>query len=171
MESELARVFLLHSASTLRTSTDAIHACLNRLDDQQIWRRSSRNENAIGNLVLHLCGNVRQWIVAGVGGDKDIRQRDLEFSAQGGLSRQALERLLDETIASAKGVIESLEPERLLQQIKPQHEQVTVLQAIYHVTGHFQHHTGQIIFATKVFTQEDLQIYRSPFGAAKSAAI
>src|SRR6185437_10154721 len=115
--------------------------------------------NAIGNLVLHLCGNVRQWIVAGVGEQPDIRQRSTEVDARSaGGSTELLARLRT-TVEEAAAVIESLTPERLAERRTIQKYEVPVLEAVYHVVEHFSMHTGQIIFATKLFTGEDLAFY------------
>jgi len=137
-----------------------IETCLSGLAEMQIWARSSENENAIGNLVLHLNGNVRQWIVSGVGGRPDIRQRDAEFAARGGGSGTELAARLKEAVEEAAGVLVELTPERLGERIVVQHYDVTVLEAIYHVVEHFSGHTGQIIFATKMLTGADLGFYR-----------
>ena len=80
------RLFLDYSARKLRQYAGRIEDCLGRLNEEQIWARGAESENAVGNLVLHLAGNVRQWIVAAVGGRPDIRQRDAEFAARGGVA-------------------------------------------------------------------------------------
>ncbi len=138
-----------------------IHACFERLDEEAIWRRHSTAENALGNLVLHLCGNVRQWIGCYVGGLADVRRRPEEFSLDARLSSAELLKRLDETIGLATSVLEKLDPQRLTEVIPVQDGKLaTVLEAIYHVVGHFQQHTGQIIFATKLVTSEDLGFYK-----------
>ena len=137
-----------------------IETCLSGLTEEQIWARSSENENAIGNLVLHLSGNVRQWIVSGVGGRPDTRQRDAEFAARGGDSGAELVARLKEAVGEAAGVLAEVTSERLSERIVVQHYDVTVLEAIYHVVEHFSGHTGQIIFATKMLTGSDLGFYR-----------
>ena len=160
MADALHRIFLDYSAETLRQMTGRIETCLSGLAEEQIWARSSENENAIGNLVLHLCGNVRQWIVSGVGGRLDTRQRDAEFAARGGGGAAGLAAQLKETVEEAAGVLAELPPERLDERIVVQHYDVTVLEAIYHVVEHFSGHAGQIIFATKMLTGTDLGFYR-----------
>jgi hypothetical protein len=140
--------------------SDYIDSCLQKLTDDQVWSRGAPHENSIGNLVLHLQGNVRQWIVSGVGGEQDIRNRDSEFAAQGGLNVPQLRSQLKETVRSAVDTIASTTPERLVAQIHPQSRTVSALEAIYQAVGHFQQHTGQIIFATKILSGEDLGLYR-----------
>lgn len=160
MDSAIASLFVSLSVKKLRQMSDYIESCLGRLTDDQIWSRGAPHENSVGNLILHLCGNVRQWVIAGVGGELDIRERDKEFSASGGLSCAELTSQLRQIVDQAIKTIEAVTPERLLEQINPQKRQVSVLEAIYQAVGHFQQHTGQIIFATKIYSGEDLGLYR-----------
>ena len=151
--------FLRFSARKLRELNSRIIACLEKLSEDQVWFRARENGNAVGNLCLHLAGNVRQWIGHGVAGREDIRVRSLEFSARGGRSIEELKALLVETVEEAAQQIERLEPEALMRKTHIQKYDVTLLGAIYHVIEHFAQHTGQIIFATKAFTGEDLGFY------------
>ena len=70
------------------------------LTEEQLWTRYGENQNAAGNLVLHLTGNVRQWILSGIGGAEDTRVRDAEFAARGSVPA-------GELIAGLRGVIEA----------------------------------------------------------------
>ena len=157
--SKIPDLFLNYSVRTLEQMTAAITLCLGKLSDEQIWRRDHANENAIGNLVLHLCGNVQQWIGWSIGGDPDTRDRPAEFSATH-LSRPELEQKLHATVDHALDILRKYPPEQIDKAISTQNGQSTVLEAIYQVVGHFQQHAGQIIFATKQLTGEDLRIYR-----------
>jgi hypothetical protein len=103
---------------------------------------------------------MRQWIVAGVGGEKDIRDRDSEFSATGGFPGGELVARMKATVGEALAVLNNVTAKRLTDQITPQNYEVSVLEAIYQVVGHFQLHTGQIIFATKIYSGEDLGFFR-----------
>lgn len=158
--STMDRLFLDCSSSELRNHSSRIDTCLSKLDENQIWARGGENENAVGNLVLHLCGNVSQWIIAGVGGEPDARQRDAEFAARGGLTTAQLRDRLSATVAQAIRVIDAVPAERLLDRLQIQGYDVSVLEAIYHVVEHFSGHTGQVIFATKMLTGTDLGFYR-----------
>lgn len=160
MDGAIAEVFLGSSVKRLRQMTGHIEACLGRLTDEQIWSRGGSHENAIGNLILHLCGNARQWIVSGVGGAQDVRDRDAEFAAQGNWAREQLLAHLKKTVDEAVSVIEVVTPGRLIEIVTPQKQSVPVLEAIYQVVAHFQQHTGQIIFATKILSGEDLGLVR-----------
>jgi len=153
------RIFLDYSCSKLQQQTERICDCLDRLGGEQIWLRDTENENAVGNLVLHLCGNVRQWIVAGLGGKPDIRQRDLEFAERSGASADQLKARLRETVRDAATVLRGLGPDHLLERKKIQKYEMPALEAVYHVVEHFSGHAGQIIYATKRFTGTDLGFY------------
>ncbi len=159
MEPTLESIFLDCSARRLEQLGSRIDDCLGRLDDSQVWDRGGENQNAVGNLVLHLAGNVRQWIVSGVSGARDIRDRDSEFAAHGGASVRDLRERLGGRIQEAVKVIGSVPAARLAERVVIQGYNVTVLEAIYHVVEHFAQHTGQIIFATKAATGEDLGYY------------
>jgi uncharacterized damage-inducible protein DinB len=160
MHNEITKLFILHSTKKLRQMCAHIESCLERLTDDQIWSRGAAHENSVGNLVLHVCGNARQWIEAGIGGEKDVRDRDREFSTRGGLTAVDLLSHLKQRVDRAVAVIEGVTAERLLDEINPQTGPVSVLEAIYQVVGHFQQHTGQVIFATKLLSGEDLGLYR-----------
>jgi uncharacterized damage-inducible protein DinB len=159
MEQSVDRIFLDVSEKKLHQLAGRIADCLGRLTSEQVWARGHENENAIGNLVLHLCGNVRQWIIAGIGGKPDIRVRDGEFAARGAIEPAELADRLKATVEEAAGVIAAAGP-RLTAHVTIQKYDITVLEAIAHVVEHFAQHTGQIIFATKMLTGQDLGYYK-----------
>src|ERR1017187_10331569 len=152
--------FLTFSADTLREQSGKIASCLGKLTGEQVWARGSDNQNAIGNLVLHLCGNVRQWIISTVGGAADVRQRDGEFAARSGVPVPELVERLHSTVEEAAAVLNSVTAERLEQPLVIQGYHVSGLGAIFHWVEHFSGHPGQIIFATKMLTGTDLGFYR-----------
>lgn len=155
----IASDFIDFSDRKLELLTQRIESCFDRLTEEQVWARGGENENAIGNLTLHLCGNVRQWIVSGVGGSSDARDRDAEFAARRSAGIADLRRRLRDTIAAASEVLRNLPEERLNERVAIQKYDMTVLEAIYHVVEHFSMHTGQIVFATKMLTGGDLGFY------------
>lgn len=159
------RLFLDYSVEKLKQYCERIEACFGNLTSDQIWARGHENENSAGNLALHLAGNIRQWIVATLGGELDARNRDGEFAAHGGVDRVQLLERLKANVAEAVTVIESMTIERLQASYRVQNYEVSGLQAVYHVVEHFAMHTGQIIFLTKMLTGADLGFYghlRSP---------
>lgn len=153
-------VFLEFSVRKLTQFAARIQDCLGRLTEEQIWARHGESENAAGNLVLHLSGNVRQWILSAVGGVPDIRLRDEEFAARGGMPGAELGALLRNTVAEAAALVAALPAERLSERVHVQGYDITVLEAIYHVVEHFSGHTGQIIYATKLLTGKDTAYYQ-----------
>ena len=136
-----------------------IERCLSLLSDEQIWWRANSQSNSIGNLLLHLSGNVRQWIVAGLGGAEDARDRDAEFAQRDILSRDDLLGRLRQTLAEADAALAALDPDRLLERFNIQGLEVTALYAMLHVVEHFSMHTGQIIMMSKALGQTDLRFY------------
>ncbi len=144
-----------------------INAAIDALSDEQVWRRPNESSNSIGNLLLHLSGNVRQWIVSGVGGAEDTRDRASEFAARGSASKGELIELLKATLDEAVEVLTRIEAECVaaqsdapLQRVcKPQAYDVTVLDAVFHVVEHFSYHTGQIIFAAKWLAEGQVSFY------------
>ena len=137
-----------------------IERCLEKLTDEQIWWRANEESNSIGNLILHLCGNARQWIICGVGGQTDNRNRDAEFEQRDVIARDELLTLLRSTLSEVETTLRTLDPSLLLEQRKIQGNDVELLYAIFHVTEHFSMHTGQIIVLTKMLTAADLRFYQ-----------
>ena len=153
------REFLQISADRLLQSMERIETCVAQLTAEQIWQRGSENQNAVGNLLLHLRGNVRQWILTGVGDAATARDRDSEFAARTGGDAKQLTADLKAVVEEAAELIRNLPAERLLDRIHVQVYDATVLGAIYHVVEHFSGHLFQIILLTKMFTHKDLGFY------------
>jgi len=155
----LAGEFARISRYELRERLRRIEICVAKLDDEQLWARAHESENAVGNLILHLAGNIRQWIVGGVGGEPDVRDRDGEFAQRQPLGREEVLSKLRRAIEDADRVLGAVPEEELLVPRKIQTFEVTALHAIYHCVEHLAEHTGQIIWVTKRVTGEDLGIY------------
>jgi uncharacterized damage-inducible protein DinB len=137
-----------------------IRAALATLDEADLWWRPNPASNAIGNLLLHLAGNIRQWIVSGVGGEPDRRDRASEFAALEGGSRQELLTRLTEAVLAVDRVLARTDPASLPERRLIQGRDVTVQEAIYHVVEHFAMHTGQILYIAKLRSAQDLGFYR-----------
>jgi len=155
----IATEFLKIAVRQLDTDLGRIENCVSRLTPEQVWARTSENSNAVGNLLLHLRGNVRQWILSGVGGAPDTRDRDGEFDARDSSEPSFALEELAATVRSAMEVIGMLREDQLLERVTVQGREVTKLDAVYTVTDHFTGHTFQIIFATKMLTGDDLGFY------------
>ena len=170
-KSEVTKSFLKES----RHSIAAYHLprlikCLNLLSEKDIWWRPNGASNSVGNLVLHLSGNVRQWIISGLGGKQDKRERDQEFAERGPISRRALIALIRGTVAEASSVLDRLSADSLLRMHDIQGYRVSGVYAVFQVVHHFAYHTGQIIFVTKWKLGKDLRFTRLPAYKPKKAA-
>ena len=134
--------------------------CVESLSDEQIWWRPNSASNSIGNLILHLNGNVRQWLVGSFNRSQDTRDRPAEFQAQtGGGASQVLAQL-GGTMEQASRVLGRLTESDLTAAFEIQGYHVTGLEAIYQVVEHFGLHYGQIAYITKMLRGEDLGFYR-----------
>ncbi len=136
-----------------------IGRCLDEIPEEDVWWRLHETDNSIGNLILHLSGNVRQWIVVGLGEEKDSRNRPLEFAERSAIPKDLLLKQLTETIKQASRTLEEFPAEKLLEMRHIQKYDVTCLDAISHVVEHFAQHLGQIIYITKLRTGRDLKFY------------
>jgi len=144
-----------------------IQRCLDVLPANALWARANDTSNSIGNLLLHLSGNIRQWIVSGVGGAVDVRRRSDEFGAVEGADAAALMSSLRQTVGEADAVIAALDATALGTRRKIQGRDVTVFDAVYHVIEHFSMHTGQIILLTKQFAEGGVRFYEDDAGMAR----
>lgn len=158
---DLAGPFLRETRHLLvETYPLRIAHCLKLLIEEEIWWRPNRASNSVGNLVLHLQGNVRQWIISGLGGQVDCRDRDREFAETGPIPRRALLARLRKTVAEAEQVIQRVKGPELAHRFSIQGYNATGLQVLAHVTEHFAFYTGQIIFITKLKCGKDLKFTR-----------
>jgi hypothetical protein len=137
-----------------------LRGCVEQLTDEQLWWRPNDASNSIGNLMLHLDGNVQQWLVASFERKEDTRNRPAEFQARSGVSASVLIEKLGETISQASRVLSRLTERDLLTPLKIQGYQVNGLEAVYQVVEHFGMHYGQILYITKALRGQDLGFYR-----------
>ena len=133
--------------------------CVERMSDDDVWWRPNEVSNSAGNLILHLCGNLRQWIVSSIGGVEFNRDRNAEFAARGPVPKAELAANLKQTIENVDSVLGSLKSERLLERFKVQKYEVSTLQAVYHVVEHFGYHLGQILYIYKMRSGSDPRFY------------
>jgi len=161
--SKLANAILAQARhSLLSHHLPRITRCLVLLPEREIWWRPHSTSNSIGNLVLHLSGNVRQWIISGVGGAPDRRERDLEFAERGPIPKRRLIARLRGTVNEACRVLKKASPADLEKPRLIQGYRVTGFEAITHVAEHFAHHSGQIILITKMRLRRDLGFTHLP---------
>jgi hypothetical protein len=147
---ELAAVVGAVAAHELESALERIKHCLGQLSDEQVWHRSQPNFNSIGNLILHLCGNLRQWIVAGVGGTPDVRNRPAEFAERGPVPKEELLRSLEAVVEEAKRVLAGVDARHLTEVRRIQGFDVTGAAAIFGSVPHFRGHTQEIVHMTRL---------------------
>lgn len=156
----LSRLFLEEARfHLLQQYLPWLRTCLAQLTEEDIWWRPNAGSNSAGNLILHLCGNVRQWVMHGLAGRPEVRARDAEFAASGPLPKAELLQQLEATLAEAEAVLQQLAAADLAQPRRIQGFDQSVLSAVFHVVEHFSYHTGQIIYLTKLRTGVDLKFW------------
>jgi Protein of unknown function (DUF1572) len=137
-----------------------LRSCVEGLSDEQVWWRPNDASNSIGNLILHLNGNVRQWLVASFKRLDDHRDRPAEFRERRSIPASVLLEKLGTTMKEASEVLAALSEADLLTTFEIQGYTVTGLHAVYQVVEHFGLHYGQIVYITKLLRGQDLGFYR-----------
>jgi uncharacterized damage-inducible protein DinB len=161
MNQNIATVFLDFSQEKLLNQYwPRLRACVESLSDEQVWWRPNPSSNSIGNLLLHLNGNVTQWLVASFERSEDRRDRPAEFNTKDGIAREHLLETLAATMDRASVVLARLTEADLLAEYDIQGYHVTGLEAVYQVVEHFGLHYGQIAYITKMLRDRDLGFYR-----------
>ncbi|GAB5550945.1 MAG: hypothetical protein Sapg2KO_05360 [Saprospiraceae bacterium] len=140
-------------------SIPRIKQCLAQLETKEIWYKANANSNSVGNLVLHLCGNARQWIVAGMTDQIDQRDRDKEFNEAGPIPTETLIQLLDQTQAEVQATLQQLTTADLFKVYQVQGFKEKGLSILIHVVEHFSYHTGQITYFVKLRKNIDTGYY------------
>lgn len=130
-------------------SLPKIKKCLSELTQDEIWFRPNSETVSMGNLVLHLCGNVRQWITSSLGGAEDTRRRSREFSETGPIPTAELQSLLETTMKEARTAMLKLDPSTLLDKRMVWGSEQSGISILVHVVEHFSYHVGQIVYFVK----------------------
>lgn len=157
-DSSIATEFIRQTRSELRDCVDKIEHCLNQVSEIDVWWRPFVEANAIGNIILHLCGNLRQWVISGVGGVPDVRKRREEFADRGTtIKKDELLRRLRQTVQEADATLAKCTPDNLLRVRHVQHYDVTGLQAAFGSVSHFVGHTHQIVYITRLRLEDRYQ--------------
>ena len=150
MSDPIASAFQTAARQSLEKSVEKIQHCLRQLNEAQVWYPPSNRLNSIANLILHLCGNLRQSIVSGVGGTPDVRNRPQEFAERGPFAKTELIRRLEEVAREADAVLAGLTATQLLADRRIQGSSQTGLTAIWDSLNHLSGHTQEIIHITRV---------------------
>lgn len=156
MENQLISEFKLR---VFDESYSRIYKCLSMIEEKDMWRSPQGNIPSIGCLILHLCGNARQWILSGLGGAPDIRQRDDEFIIHPDIRKSELLFLLENLRAQTNDYLNKIDPSVLEENFTIQGFNVTGFSAMTHVIEHFSYHTGQITLLTKLITAQETGYY------------
>jgi uncharacterized damage-inducible protein DinB len=147
---------------------EKIRFCVARLDEGQVWWRPARGSNSVGNLLLHLAGNLRQWVLSALAGEPDARRRSAEFAEEGGSApaRDDLLAGLAEVVGRVQGVMRGLGPRDLERAVRVQGYDTTGLGVVLHVTEHMSYHAGQVVFVAKQLLGEPagIDFYRQHRG-------
>jgi hypothetical protein len=159
MAEEFIKEFIDQCLFRISESTAKLTACLDELEEVEIWKRPNPHSNAVGNIILHLCGNIRQYAISSLGNTEDVREREKEFSAVSGYSKSELIKKLITTVEEAKSVIQNIDSNELLRKRKVQGFYHSGIGIIIHVTEHYSYHTGQVIFWTKLLKDKDMGFY------------
>lgn len=138
---------------------DRIKKCLSHLTEEQIWYKHNDNTNTVGNLVLHLCGNVSQYVLHGIDGQIDVRKRHLEFSETGPIETKILVDKLNQLEVDVIAAFTRIKAEHLVEDRKVQGFDENVTSILVHVAEHFSYHVGQITFYTKYILDVDTGYY------------
>ena len=141
--------------------------CVNALPHAAVWARPNKESNSVGNLLVHLTGNVTEWILGGVGGRTYKRYRAGEFAQRDGADASKLIDDLEAVLREADSVLAGLTEKDLERSVTIQERETNVLGAIYHVVEHFAMHTGQIVFLTKLYAPGKIQFYEDAGGVAR----
>lgn len=149
-DASIGAAVLSESRQTLAGAMKKIEHCLDQLSDEDVWWRQHESHNSIQNILMHLCGNVRQWIIHGVVGEPDERNRAIEFADRQPLAKAELLLGLRETLAQADRVLEHFPPNRLLEPRRIQGFDTTVLAAIFDSVSHFVGHSHQIVYIARL---------------------
>lgn len=154
-----AQELLYHAIMRMEENTPRIEKCLNELTEEEVWQRPNASSNSVGNLLLHLCGNIGQYVISSLGGENDERMRDEEFAAQGGYTKAELLQKLSATVSRAVDVMRHVSNKELLRVRSVQGFNFSGIGIIIHVVEHYSYHTGQIAFWTKLLRDKDLGFY------------
>jgi uncharacterized damage-inducible protein DinB len=159
MQNAVAAEFISQTIFRMRENTPRIEKCLQLLNEEDIWKKPNEAGNSIGNLILHLCGNITQYVLSSLGNKEDNRIRDEEFSMKGGYTKEQLFKKLTATIEDAVRIMQILDDGELMRIRSVQGFQLSAIGSILHVAEHYSYHTGQIALITKLFINKDLGFY------------
>ena len=158
-EAQLVEELVKNALYRMDESTRMIKKSLVDISEDEVWQKPNESLNSIGNLVLHLCGNISQYVISSLGETEDKRHRDVEFSATGGFTKDELLKKLEDVVDTAKRIIFDSTPNQLLKIKSVQGFSFSGVGIILHAVEHYSYHTGQIAFWVKQLKNKDLGFY------------
>ena len=154
-----SKEFIQQSIYFIELNPPRIKKCLYQLSEEEVWIKPNSETNSIANLILHLCGNITQYIHHSLGHEIDQRERDLEFSTSGGFTKKELLEKFEQVVQKATQIMAKCPEDELLRTRTVQGFTYTGIGIIIHVTEHLSYHTGQIALWTKYLKEKDLGFY------------
>lgn len=136
-----------------------IRIAFSKITNDILWKQPTEKGMALGNQILHSCGNLTQYVISSLGEQVDDRDRDLEFSTGSGFNKEELLQQLETTVSKAQEIIQKASIKQYEKSRKVQGFQLSGVGVVLHAVEHFSYHTGQIAFWIKQLTQEDLGFY------------
>ncbi len=159
MVDQLREEFVQNTLYRFDESTRMNTISLAQLSEEEIWKNPNESLNSVGNLILHICGNITQYVISSLGEKEDNRNRDIEFSTTSGFSKAELLQKLTETVETAKRVVNDASIEQLIRKREVQGFYFSGIGVALHAVEHYSYHTGQITFWTKQLKNSDLGFY------------
>lgn len=161
-ENQIGTAFLIETSKRLDKSIRRIDHCLDQLNDQEVWWRPKARMNSIGNLILHINGNLTQWVLHGLGGQKDLRNRPSEFESRQTNTKQNFKKLLTDLKDQINKILTDFDSTKLLDEKKIQGFNVLLLNGIYSTMTHLEGHTGQIVYITQIIKGDEYKLFWQP---------
>lgn len=165
----IGAAYLTEARASLKGSLAKIAHCLDQLDEPDLQWRPHASHNSMQTILLHLAGNIRQWIIAGVGDQPDTRDRPAEFAPREPIAKAELLGQLEQTLTEADAVLAACDPGALLDEIRVQGFQTTRLAAVFDSVSHFVGHTHQIVYITRLRLGDNYRFQWKPIGKEQGA--
>ncbi len=143
----------------LEENVRMISIALSKVVEEELWTKQNQSLNTLGNQLLHICGNMTQYIVSGLGGNPDDRNREEEFSTEDGFTKDELLQRLLLTVQTSTTIIDDATPENLLKKRNVQGFELSGTGIVLHAVEHFSYHTGQIAMQVKLVIDQPLKFY------------
>ncbi len=167
---DVAAEFIREARTNFQYNFKRILHCLDQLKDEDLWWRPYEAANSLQNIILHLCGNIRQWIIYGLGGEPDIRNRPEEFADRRPIPKAELVAQLKQIVEEADAILDEMPTDRLLEFRRIQGYDVTVLGAILDTVTHFVGHTHQVVYIVRLRLGDAYKFFWVPENPEQTAS-